>query len=133
MNDENTKQTITTIRPDQRTPLPGPADSPFVREEYFSDGHVWIGHVTTEPGSATPWHHHGAHETYAYLLSGEARVEFGEDGSQSRHVTADGSIHVIPAGLVHREINVGSEKNHFLIIRVGEGPAVVPVEMTEDS
>jgi uncharacterized RmlC-like cupin family protein len=133
MRDQNSKQTITTIRPDQRTRLSGPTDSPFVREAYVSDGHVWIGHVSTEPGSATPWHHHGAHETYAYLLSGEARVEFGPDGSQSRDLTADGSLHIVPAGLVHREINVGSDTNHFLIIRIGTGPAVVPVEMVNDS
>ena len=87
--------------------------------------------MSTEPGSATPWHHHGDHDTYAYMLSGEARVEFGEEGSESRDITADESLHILPAGLVHREINVGKEKNHFLIIRVGEGPAVVPVEMKE--
>ena len=131
MSDKAENQTITTIRAEQRITLPGPPDSPFVREEYFSNGHIWIGHVSTEPGSATPWHHQGDHDTYAYMLSGEARVEFGTDGSESRDITADESLHILPAGLVHREINVGKEKNHFLIIRVGEGPAVVPVEMKE--
>jgi len=129
MSDETAKKTVITIRADQRTTLPGPPGSPFVREEYFNNGHVWIGYVTSEAGSTSPWHHHGGHETYAYLLSGEARVEFGEDGSESRDITADGSLHILPAGLVHREINPGSEKNQFLIIRVGEGPTVVPVEM----
>lgn len=121
-------QSIRTIGPKQRKTLPGPEGSPFVREEMFADGAVWLGMVTTEPGSASPWHHHGEHETYVYVLEGEATVEFGPGGSRRLHATADGSLHIVPAGLPHREINTGSTPNRMLVVRVGEGPAVVPLE-----
>jgi uncharacterized RmlC-like cupin family protein len=121
-------KTITTIGPDQRTTLPGPPGAGFVRQEVLSDGPVWVGVVTTEPGTASPWHHHGEHQTYVYVLEGEATVEFGEDGEQRRTARADGAVHVLPGGLVHREINEGATPNKMLVIRVGTGPAVFAVE-----
>lgn len=87
-----------------------------------------MGIVSTEPGGASPWHHHGKHETYVYLLEGEATVEYGEDGSRRLRAEADGSLHIIPAGLAHRELNTGSEPNRMLVVRVGEGAAVVPLD-----
>lgn len=77
------------------------------------------------PGSASPWHHHGEHTTYVLLLQGECVVEFGEE---RLHLRADGSMGVVPPGLVHREINTGATKNQFLVMRVGHGPAVFPAE-----
>lgn len=120
--------TITIIPADQRTRLPGPPGSPFMRDQMFADEHVWVGVVTTEPGGASPWHHHGAHDTYAYMLEGEATVEFGPGGQERLTARADGSLLRLPAGLAHREINTGSTTNRILIVRVGEGPAVVPLE-----
>ncbi len=122
------RNTVTTIGPNQRTRLPGPPGAPFIREQMFGDERVWIGQVTTEPGGASPWHHHGAHETYVYVLEGEATVEFGPDGARRMTAYADGSLHVLPGGLVHREINTGSTPNRLLVMRVGEGPSVFPVE-----
>jgi uncharacterized RmlC-like cupin family protein len=121
-------QSIRTVTPGERKTLPGPMGAPFVREEMFGDGHVWVGMVTTEPGGASPWHHHGKHETYVYLLEGEATVEFGAGGAHRLIATADGSLHVIPPGFAHREINTGSAPNRMIVVRVGEGPAVVPLD-----
>lgn len=123
-----TAASIRTIRPEERTKLPGPPGAPFVREEMFGDGHVWIGLVTTEPGASSPWHHHGEHETYVYVLEGEATVEFGSDGSERMQAHADGSLHIVPAGIPHREINTGSTRSRMLVMRVGRGPAVVPLD-----
>lgn len=123
-----TEQPIRSIRPEERKTLPGPEGSPFVRQEMFGDGHVWVGIVTTEPGGASPWHHHGEHETYVYILDGEATVEFGTGGSRRLHATADGSLHIVPAGVPHREINTGAAPNRMLVVRVGEGPPVVPLD-----
>lgn len=119
---------IRSVSPEQRVTLPGPPGAPFVREQMFGDGHVWIGMVTTEPGAASPWHHHGQHETYVYILEGVATVEFGEDGSKTLQASADGSLHIVPAGVAHREINHGSTANRILVMRVGEGPPVVPLD-----
>lgn len=118
--------TVRTVRPEQRMPVPGPENAPFLREQCFDDGHVWMGIVTTQAGAATPWHHHGDYDTYAYVLEGEATLEFGKNGSQHITARADGSSHLIPKGCVHRELNSGSTPNRILILRVGHGPAVVP-------
>jgi uncharacterized RmlC-like cupin family protein len=123
-----TAHSIRTVKPDERQTLPGPDGSPFVRQEMFGNGHVWVGMVTTEPGGASPWHHHGKHETYVYLLDGEATVEFGRGGMGRLEATADGSLHIIPPGVAHREINTGSTPNRMIVVRVGEGPAVVPLD-----
>ena len=123
--------TVATIGAAQRTRLPSPPGSPFVREEVVSQPGLWIGIVTTEPGGASPWHHHGAHTTYAYVLEGSAVLEMADEpGGEVRrvHASADGSFHIVPPGLVHREINDGEAMNRFLIVRLGEGPPVVPVD-----
>ncbi len=130
MNDAalaNPLAAILAIAAQDRTVLPGPPNAPFRREQFLDDGHVWVGIVTTEPGATSPWHHHGDYTTYAYLLEGEATVEYGDDGERKRF-TADDGLAVIPPGVVHREINSGSTGNKFLIMRVGHGPAVVPVD-----
>ena len=114
-----TAQSIRTITPEERKTLPGPTGTPFVRQEMFGDGHVWVGMVTTEPGGTSPWHHHGENETYVYILEGEATVEFGAGGNRRLHATADGSLHIVPAGVPHREINTGSTPNRMLVVRIG--------------
>jgi uncharacterized RmlC-like cupin family protein len=128
MTEEIARKFIESIPPDQAVTLPGPEGSPFVRNQFYSEGPMWVGVVTTEPGGASPWHHHGEHTTFAYLLEGEATVEYGDGGSESVRVLADGTLHVVPPGLVHREVNSGATKNKFLIIRFGEGAPVFPAE-----
>jgi len=121
-------QSLRTVKPNDRQTLPGPSGAGFLREEMFGDGHVWVGMVTTEPGASSPWHHHGKHETYVYVLEGEATFEFGAGGRDRLRATADGSLHIVPPGFPHREINTGSTPNRALVMRIGEGPAVVPLD-----
>jgi len=123
--------TVASIGAHERTRLPSPPGSPFVREQVISQNGLWIGIVTTEPGGASPWHHHGEHTTYATMLEGSAVIEMAASrgGDIERvSISADGSFHVVPPGLVHREINDRDTKNRFLIIRRGEGPPVVPAD-----
>ncbi len=116
---------VTVIKPGERAALPSPPGVGFYREACVADGLVWAGFVSTDPGSASPWHHHGDHTTYALLLQGEAIVEFG---NERLHLRADGSMAVLPPSVVHREINPGATKNQFFIMRVGHGPAVIPAD-----
>lgn len=108
--------------------LPGPPNAPFVRKQCFDDGHVWIGEVTTEPGTASPWHHHGDYDTFFYCLEGQARLEFEDPRTEPLDVHADGSVVVIPKGLIHREINTGDVRNRGIVVRVGFGLPVFPVD-----
>lgn len=115
------------ITPEAFTVLPGPPDAPFVRKQCFDDGHVWMGEVTTEPGAASPWHHHGDYDTLVYCLEGVARVEFADEGLEAVELFA-GAAAVIPKGVVHREINNGASGNRAIVFRVGSGPAVIPAD-----
>lgn len=121
-------KTISSISPEDRVTLPGPPGAPFVRQQCFDDGHTWVGVVTTEPGAASPWHHHGEYDTFVFVLEGEAIVEYGEGGKEVAHLRADGTMHIVPKGLAHREVNTGSTPNKAIIMRVGTGPAVVPLQ-----
>jgi len=59
---------------------------------------------------------------------GEEAVEYGPGGGQRAVLRPDDSVHIVPKGLVHREVNTGTQPNRALVMRVGEGPAVVPQE-----
>lgn len=123
---------VTVIPPGDRAALPAPPGAGFIRQACIDDGHVWAGFVSTEPGTASPWHHHGDYTTYILPLLGGGVIELGAGGSEQVELCADGTVYVIPPGLVHREINTGTTKNQAFIVRVGHGPAVVPAEGPTD-
>lgn len=122
-------KTPIVIPPSAFTTLPGPPNAPFVRKQCFDDGHLWMGVVTTEVGATSPWHHHGEYDTLVYALEGEGTIEFGDEGRESMTFKADGSVVIVPKGLIHREINTGTVKNKAVVIRIGEGQSVIPVAM----
>ena len=98
-----------------------------VREHAFSTEGVWVGIVTTEPGEMSAWHHHGDHDTYAYVVSGLKRIEYGPGGTRSLIAGPDDFIH-LPKGLMHREGNPSGELSRSIAFRVGRGPATINVE-----
>ncbi len=128
-NSATVSQAPILIPPEAFSTLPEPPNAPFVRKQCFDDGHLWMGVVTTEVGATSPWHHHGEYDTLVYALEGEGTLEFGEGGRQSIRFQADGSVVMIPKGVVHREINTGSVPNKALVVRVGEGQSVIPASI----
>jgi mannose-6-phosphate isomerase-like protein (cupin superfamily) len=108
------RDVITAITPADR--VPRPCNFGFLREVCVDDDRSFICFATTEAGSASPWHDHGDSTTYAVLLQGEAVVEFGD--RERLELRADGTVYVIPPHLRHREINAGTTKNQFLVVRV---------------
>ena len=98
-----------------------------LREQAFSTDDVWIGIVTTEPGAMSAWHHHGDHDTYAYVVSGLKRIEYGPGGTASLVARPDDFIH-LPKGLMHREGNPSEEVSYSIAFRLGSGPETINVE-----
>jgi uncharacterized RmlC-like cupin family protein len=98
-----------------------------VREEAFTTDGAWVGVVTTEPGEMSAWHHHGDHDTYAYVVSGLKRIEYGPGGTRSVTAGPDDFLH-LPKGLLHREGNPSGEVSRSIAFRVGTGPATINVE-----
>ena len=97
------------------------------REQAFSVDGLWAGLVHTEPGAASGWHHHGAHETSLYVVSGRLRLSFGPGGAEQVEAGPGDFLHV-PAGTVHREANPTDEVSTAVIARAGRGAPTVNVE-----
>jgi len=70
------------VRETDRILAPGPATPGMVREVAFTDEDRWVGHVRTEPGVRSGWHHHGETDTYFYVLRGSIEIEFGPGGRE---------------------------------------------------
>jgi uncharacterized RmlC-like cupin family protein len=106
--------------PDQTTPG-------MQREEAYAGEDTWIGTVRTDPGVETGWHHHGAYESYIYVLAGNARMEFGLGGGDVLDGEPGDVIHVAP-GVIHREISTGTVPTEAILFRVGTGQVTFNTE-----
>ncbi|MDQ3691902.1 MAG: cupin domain-containing protein [Chloroflexota bacterium] len=113
------------VRADQRqaaTGLPAGVGG----EQAFHLKGVWVGFLRLEPGAASGWHHHGEWDSYACVLSGVLRWEFGQDGSNANEVGA-GDVGHMPAWIVHRDVSAGEEALDMILFRAGEGDLTIDV------
>ena len=95
------------------------------REELVSTPSAWVGMVQTAPGFTSGWHHHGDRDTFGYVVRGRVGFDFGPGGHD--HVDVEqGGFFCVPAGLVHREVNV--EPSEVVLVFVGDGPVVVNLD-----
>jgi uncharacterized RmlC-like cupin family protein len=90
---------------------------------------IWSGRAVTEPGATSGWHHHGDHDTIAYVVSGGFRVETATGVVEGN----PGDFVHVPARTVHREGNPTSEPAEVVIVRRGTGPVVVNVDQPDFS
>jgi uncharacterized RmlC-like cupin family protein len=97
------------------------------REQAVSAERSWAGHVTTEAGAVSGWHHHGDHESHIYVLSGVMRIESGPDG-QDVVDAQPGDFVFVPPHTVHREGNPTSAEATVIVVRAGRGEAVFNVD-----
>jgi uncharacterized RmlC-like cupin family protein len=117
--------TIYRVMPEERVeghPTPG-----LVREQAVQTEGTWAGLVRTEPGMASGWHHHGEYESTIYVLTGSLRMEFGSGGEETFDAGPDDFVYV-GKHVVHRESNPSDELATFIVVRSGEGEAVINVD-----
>ena len=115
------------VRPADRSQDANAQTDGMIRETAFSTEDLWVGVVTTAPGEMSAWHHHGDHETYAYVATGSKHIEFGPGGNRSI-VAGPGDLIHIPKGMVHREGNPSAETSRSIAFRLGRGPVTVNVQ-----
>ncbi len=108
------------------------AGTPGIRRRVAFEAHdeYWFGHVETEPGTTSAWHHHGEMTTFGRVISGTLFVEYGP-GGRERVEAGPGDWFRIPAGMIHREGTAGDEPGSLTLGRVGSGPPVFPVDGPE--
>jgi uncharacterized RmlC-like cupin family protein len=98
---------------------------------------IWAGTVLIHPNAKTGPHHHGALESVIYVISGRARMRWGE----RLEFTAEagpGDFIYVPPFVPHQEINASrDEPLSCVVVRSDQEPVVVnldivPAEAPED-
>jgi uncharacterized RmlC-like cupin family protein len=116
---------VTRVTPDER--VEGEHTPGMTREQAIEVPGMWAGFVRTEAQTTTGWHHHADYETTIYVVSGSLRMESGPGGAEVLEA-GPGDFLRVPKGAIHREGNPGDEQSHLVVVRAGEGPAVVNVD-----
>jgi uncharacterized RmlC-like cupin family protein len=90
---------------------------------------LWAGTVVIEARAKTGAHHHGALESVIYVVSGRARMKWGE----RLEFTAEagpGDFIYVPPFVPHQEINASaSEPLSCVLVRSGQEPVVVNLDI----
>src|SRR5262249_49554328 len=94
-----------------------------VRHRLDPDGRWvgWTGWITNEAGDVSGWHHHGANDTYVYVIRGSVTIEFGPGGAERIGARA-GDFFFVPANAIHREVTGPDTDLDAFIVRVGGEP-----------
>lgn len=98
-----------------------------IGQEAFADPGAWVGFIELPPGAASGWHHHGEWDSYACVLTGVLRWEYGPDGADAIEV-GPGDTGRMPAHRVHRDVSAGTEPLSMVLFRAGEGVLTVDVD-----
>ena len=90
---------------------------------------IWAGTVHIHPDAKTGAHHHGELESVIYVLSGRARMRWGE----RLEFTAEagpGDFIFIPPFVPHQELNASPDASlHCVVMRSGNEAIVVNLQL----
>ena len=90
---------------------------------------IWAGTVTIHPNAKTGAHHHGALESVIYVVSGRARMRWG-DKLQYVAEAGPGDFIYIPPYVPHQEINAStSEQLECVLVRSDNEAVVVNLDL----
>ena len=117
--------TIYRVTPQER--VEGQPTQGIMREQAVQTDGMWAGVARTDAGMVSGWHHHGGYESAIYVLTGSLRMEFGSDGLESFDA-GPGDFVFVGKHAVHREGNPSSEEATIVVVRAGQGEAVVNVD-----
>ena len=86
---------------------------------------LWAGTVTIHPDAKTGAHHHGDLESVIYIVSGKARMRWGERLEYVAEA-GPGDFIFVPPYVPHQEINASpDEVLTCVLVRSGQDPVVV--------
>jgi uncharacterized RmlC-like cupin family protein len=122
---------------DQNTPqTPGMTRAAAINYARVGAQKIWAGTVRIEPNARTGPHHHGSLESVIYVVSGRARMRWGEHLEYTAEA-GPGDFIYIPPYVPHQEINaLAQEPLKCVIVRSDREAVVVnldvePVEKPE--
>ena len=114
---------------DDRTPqTPGMHRAAAVGARTGATG-LWAGTVAIEPDARTGAHSHGELESVIYVVSGRARMRWGDRLEFAAEAGPGGFIYV-PPHVPHQEENASAtEPLHCVVTRTGLEPVVLNLEL----
>ena len=77
---------------------------------------LWMGETHVAPATNSGDHHHGEAETAIYVVSGNPRFVFLEDGREKELPTSPGDYIFVPPYTPHREENPSSDTPAVVVI-----------------
>lgn len=92
---------------------------------------IWAGKVDIEPDAKTGAHHHGELESVIYVISGKAKMRWGEK-LQFQKLAHPGDFIFVPPFVPHQEINASkTEILRCVLFRSGQEPVVINLDIPE--
>ena len=92
---------------------------------------LWAGTVLIHPSARTGAHHHGHLESVIYVLTGRARMRWGERLEFTAEAGPGDFIYVAPFA-PHQEINASpDEALSCVVVRSGQEPVVVNLDLPD--
>lgn len=90
---------------------------------------LWAGTVVIDPKAKTGAHHHGPLETVIYVVSGRARMRWGER-LEFMAEAGPGDFIYVPPYVPHQEINASEDLAlSCVVVRSGQEPVVVNLDV----
>jgi uncharacterized RmlC-like cupin family protein len=92
---------------------------------------LWAGTAVIHPGALTGAHHHGDLESVIYVLTGRARMRWGERLEFTAEAGPGDFIYVAPWA-PHQEINASPDQPlTCVVVRSGQDPVVVNLDLPD--
>jgi uncharacterized RmlC-like cupin family protein len=115
---------------DPNTPqTPGMERAAAITQARSGASKLWAGTVTIHANAKTCAHHHGELESVIYVVSGRARMRWGERLEFSAEA-GPGDFIYVPPFVPHQEINASrQEPLSCVVVRSGQEPVVVNLEV----
>ena len=90
---------------------------------------LWAGTVVVNPKAKTGAHHHGPVESVIYVVSGRARMRWG-DRLEFMAEAGPGDFIYVPPYVPHQEINADDDLPlSCVLVRSGQEPVVVNLDL----
>jgi uncharacterized RmlC-like cupin family protein len=115
---------------DLNTPqTPGMTRAAAITRARTGASKLWAGTVAIQANAKTGAHHHGELESVIYVVSGRARMRWGEHLEFCAEA-GPGDFIYVPPYVPHQEINASrSEVLSCVLVRSGQEPVVVNLDI----
>jgi uncharacterized RmlC-like cupin family protein len=115
---------------DFNTPqTPGMTRAAAINRAMAGANKLWAGSVTIHANAKTTPHHHGALESVIYVVSGRARMRWGEK-LEFVAEAGPGDFIFVPPFVPHQEINANqTQELACVVVRSDQEPVVVNLDI----